>query len=486
MPSEAPSIEPKPTPHASTVALRDVGEEVFLSARVVDETAFNQYVARLRALIDESNQAAERAAAAGEAGRALSPVVTRLRQQLEDAGRTLETIEARTAEVRGLAAKVEERSEAAARFEAAADEAIERRLKGLEAGLHGPFETAEVRLKQIQVRLDQLMKPRMEQARSLQLLVDEVVTGAERRLETLREEQQRLLDEHQQRSTAIAAEALDRAGAIEARVEQACEAALARIEAQARETSDRLARVDAAAESRVESLHVAVEVAAAPAARALDEGVRAATGVAETLARAERLLEQAALASVRVESLVSQCERAEQSLSASVLGATASLDSIERRQSAADRAVDQALVACAGAEERIAQRASESSRTVERVTEEARRLHVEAKERRAELEDAARRGGDLVRRVERSLAELEPWREVLFTGEGDGEESELPERIQAIVRQAQEELSRPILELGAILNRVSRSSEDSRPREPGLAKGSRGKAGSARPRSRTK
>lgn len=483
MRSGAPSIEPKGAVQSTLGALREAGGDVFLSARVVDEGAFADFAARLRALIAEANQSADRAAAATEAGKALAPVVGRLRQQLEEAGRTLEAIEARSAEVRALAGAVGEQAQAVARFEADADAIVQNRVRGLETALQSPFETAEVRLKQIQVRLDQLMKPRMEQARSVQSLVDAVIADGERRIEAMKESLGQSALEAQGRAHAAETAAMARVAGLSAELEEACARASARMEAACEVAESRLSRAAEEARARTESLEQIVTTVAGPALAALAESAGTVRTIAEGVASAERTIERMGVEGERLEHLKGHCEEVQRSLAASVLTGASSIDSIESRQATLDRAVDHAMVSCAGAEERVAARVAEGRLAIERQADEMRRLLAESRERRREIEEAAHRARETLAWLERAIEQIEPWRDVLLSDDASGD-VELPARIQAIVRQAQEELSRPILELGAILNRASRASEEraERASSPVSAKASK----SEKPKSRSR
>lgn len=133
----------------------DRSETIFLSPRVIDRAAFEQYAAELRALIEHAAAQTARlqhdAQAAQESTRALAEQSARAREQGEIAARLLKGLSAKSAEVDRQLERAAELAAAAQRIDpgvaaslkALVDAEVDRAARGIAAGLERQTKAAE-------------------------------------------------------------------------------------------------------------------------------------------------------------------------------------------------------------------------------------------------------------------------------------------------------------------------------------------------------
>lgn len=336
--------EPKPT---------DAGvDAVFLSPRVLDRRAFEQYAEELKALIRSAS--AERHALDGAAGgigelrASLREGTGLLQKKIEAAGRLLPGLDERLRAAEALLSKATDQASLAEAVERRIEAAVTARVEGLEQRLSATVERLEARALAAEAKLE----------------------AATQRLESLGEEAAATAARSAEAATGpVIARAQAAAAALDQKVastERKAGDLQDRFEAQGDAALEALEKTGATIASRLSELHAEVEMAGS-ALEARAERVSAmANGpelarVRELVERAERLVGgeeagraedgtlaemldrlEAARASVErrgedLASLMSQAEEIRGLLGEAVVGSAESVDAVERRQEALAR-----------------------------------------------------------------------------------------------------------------------------------------------------
>lgn len=116
------------SPEQARIAGPDPGAEVFLSPRVIDQTAFEAYASRLRGMIDELRAEASAARAAAEANAASAAALRELdrktKSQAELAAKLLRAVNQRAEQLDAATAKAADHARVAQLFEAEAERIV--------------------------------------------------------------------------------------------------------------------------------------------------------------------------------------------------------------------------------------------------------------------------------------------------------------------------------------------------------------------------
>lgn len=401
-------------------------EEVFISPRVLDGRAFEEYSNTLRSLIEDAESRCEALRrAAGEVrglGQGLRDATQELGKRLEEGVRCVSTLETGTDKLEALLNRAAEKAEAT---------------------------------EQAGSRLDEMAEASLSRARTQ---IDALVVEAEKRLN-------------------------DAAEARLSRTEAACErleGLLARIEPM-RERADaleadlepRLERLSQWLRTQVESVRTTAEQAVAPTMTALNEAADRASALvdpadagkgrlAEAVDRAERALGSLGDLEARLGGLK---QAAEESLAAMNEGLGQNSDrlaALAREHETLSKSIEGIETGCRETETMLESQATRMRELTEaplqRFAEEAGRVCKELETAR----EAARREGDAVRPIvdqakslETALRQagdsLEPWREMLTPPDNET----LPEPVQALVDRFRERLGAELDAAGAALREMS-------------------------------
>lgn len=418
---------------AAPLDARGVIQEVFLSPRVVDKEAFNDFAASLRRLIEE---------AAGQAQtlRSASADASAAREALrESAARNGPKVEAAT---RALA-MLEQRAGDAERMLAAAKDAA--------AGLES-------------LRADVDAAARAREAEFEQRLAD-----AARRFE------QRALDAEAQAEARLAdmlARVEGRLAEAEARSARAGADAAAAVREASRGVEERLAGIDGRAakavgeaEARLGRAVVAAQSTAAAlersgaAAQAILGDAEAEGSLAGIVAQCERLRDEGLYAQRQLDALRQQSDLAGQLLAQAITDAAAKADEVTSVGERLGRSLGAALVAGRDADAALARRRDEihaalaepialATRAGQELAQTIAELGERTGDARAAAESANADTHMLLGRLAGLVEDLQPWRGLLLEHKPGGP---LPAPLASIVAGVRSELGRDIRTIAAAL-----------------------------------
>ncbi|TVQ31854.1 MAG: hypothetical protein EA376_07655 [Phycisphaeraceae bacterium] len=434
------TIEKKPTG-----ADLDIGDDVFLSPRVVDEGVFTQYAGALRELINRASAAAEQAKQASEAGKPLPALVSALRKDLDAASALLSAAEEKASEARALCEKASDHSLLIQRFEEDAARLIGEEEDRLRAMLAATAELAEQQAAQVKSRLDQWLRSRRDQADALRTLADTIITEAQSRLEGMRGAVDTTVAQADERLAALDETLGSLSLAVQGKLDE--------LEDRSREALDEAV---ASWEQRAEVARRRLNEEIGPDVQTIERVCEQAGAAAE---KAERAGAEAEVARERFDAIHRQADEARRLLSQELLDGAEAIDSLADRKTEIEKQSREAMKLVKAAEKTLTQRVEEARSCFEAPAAELRALaesiagdanvHIERLRREREASEAAAvRQEETARRLEAALEQLEPWRSVLLT---DQAEDELPPKLAEILNRAQRELSRPLRELGAMI-----------------------------------
>lgn len=158
---------------------RDAMEDVFITPRVLDKSAFDQFASTLKSLIEQAQSNSEtlrKATAAAEAvvkqfGQT-GPVIE---SRLQSATQVLASMEARTGDLQALTKRLDDRAAAAQKLEAQIDAIVSQRLADFEQRLSG-------RLQDATAKIDQARNDLAVRASKLQESLQHTIAQAQERL----------------------------------------------------------------------------------------------------------------------------------------------------------------------------------------------------------------------------------------------------------------------------------------------------------------
>jgi len=413
-----------------------VVREVFLSPRVVDREAFNDYATSLRRLIESSASEAQVLRSAAEAAQQaqLSLRDTSLRHQpkIDAAARALSAIEQRLAQAeRTLQAAasaegqlVHVRSQlehlAGAKL-AEVNVQLERAVRQAEDAMT----LARQRAAEVEQEANLSGQRTIEQARQrAEELAALIVAQAERRVAQV---EQGVLSRVESRLEAILE------SRVQSRVAERVEAALGvqlgvRLDQRAREIEARLDELNSRPLPSIDfdrAEHVAARVEAA-AERAEQLAVGA-------VARSQHLAEEAGARVTQLESLTEQAVTVKGMMSRAINEAAEQVDRLLEQAEGVKQTAVSIGPACARAEERI--------------NASLRQMDVSSETARAVVGDA----GELVSRLGVLVEQIKPWAPLLLTREGQ----DLPPVIFDAVERARERIMSEAAQISSALNEVS-------------------------------
>lgn len=391
-------------PHSNEDPSASVAESVFLSPRVLDRGAFEEYAARLRGLLE---QVAAQGLALRSASADAERLVASLRAQfaersdaLESATRLAQSMNARVAEAKEMLGKAGDLTALAADFEARTQRIIDEK-----------FASVERRFSEIIERFGKATQERVQHAAS-----SAAAAAEQARVE--REETRRLIESVARPAT------------------EALAAQIRRAETLASEGPDGLASIAALAErltqesSRAELNVVSLRAISDTAGQSV-MGLQASLDA--TVEFSDRLIAQNALAGQEIGAAVATCEQARAQIAQIAQDCRALaeplLDAEQRAGAAAERA------------ERILSRVEESR-------EGGRQVVLEL--------------GETMNRLYQALDALEPWRPVLL----EGSEGDLPAPLAEMVRGVRAEMSRDLAVIAAAMTHVAQRAAGDGPFAP--------------------
>jgi len=235
----------------------EAADAVFLSPRVVDQKAFDDFASRLRALLDEASRAGralhDTTRVAREAGDAVGGMFQQQAERIGALQRLLKALEEHRASAAALVQSLEERERRAREAEAS----LEMRLSEVEEHIGSLVRNAEHRLASVSADAAQEREAASKRFGALEVRVSIVESLAER-VHDLAARVERLMEERSNRSMSEDAEDLagvdqDAAAALEEwsqlrREATAARAAVSAATLEATDTADRLDDAGARAE----------------------------------------------------------------------------------------------------------------------------------------------------------------------------------------------------------------------------------------------
>lgn len=457
--------------------LKKTGERVFVSPRVVDEQAFNEFSMELRGLIDEVRAAQAELdssrAAASETAKDLSGSQSKYRQHLELTTKLLKALTAKSAEVEqtmtkldGFASRAEqiERRAAGSLDEkmSAFEASLEERLKRAEAAYGDQLAAMETRFEQQRSRLEREMAEMEDQFRAR---IDEQRASIEAEV-TAQIEQARV--DLSERATETARTTIDRlTGEREAATNTIAELETARLELAAA-TGEQL-------ENTLDQLREACGIAAKfvgwdPADPESNPDQPTEGSLGELLRRSVKTKEDADWAVRRLGSLRDQAKAAAEELGETLESSITLLDQLHTQRKRVDGEVGEAIQRTEAIGEAIAQREQRLTELVLPLNETAERAEQAmrdlcggmsgAAELLADCQTSQERLGELAT-VVRGLAEmLEPWRDVML---GDTAPDQLPPPLAAVVERFEEQFGQDLIRMAdTIESLLSKAGAESR------------------------
>ena len=353
----ARSVEPKPAweDRSPTAGLRDASDP-FLTPRVVDRLAFEEYGRLLRQAIDraasESEILARRAEAAAVVLEHLESFIGNNADAIERAAEILTSIDERSQTTRDLLAEIDRRAALLTRLAATTEQAAESRSEQFENRLRAIVDTAMDRFEETE---DQLSARAASMRRSLLERVEELRGKGEAAVARI---EQRAAD-----ATRAADEDLARA-----------ESRLGAINAAVESSSSKLSKATAELSAQAAASTETIESAAARAITAItgqtDRSGEAARRADDLTATLEQLLAHTEAESARLSrSLVEESARLDQAATDRLAGFVARLDA-ERADALdlASQALASEIAEHAAAGEALAGRLEAARRDAERVT----------------------------------------------------------------------------------------------------------------------
>jgi len=404
-------------------------EHVFVSPRVVDETAFDGFAERLRQLIDgagaQLSELGEALAEADDVRESIQQFSTRERERIERAAELAEAIDARASHIEELLERASEIAQINERFEFESTRVLGPKVSDLEKRMAQSLSAFTLQLEQradAQTKSIKQSLAKMSEGReSVQRQVEHLVLKSLNALQEQCDRAEHLIgrkfgapdaEGNPRPTSGSLGDLIDRAGDLAERVADA--------QAELASCDERLDEVRKRADEEI--------------ARARDEAI------SHTAAIKDRLDGAAEAAATFVDNAHEQA------------------DDLERR-------LEEAATRAAGAAECLERLTSDASASAERLDariDAARSLESAAKSARencAQLEHASDRAERAASTIASVLDRLEPWREVLLE---PGERATLPEPIVGLIRDIRRELSADLRELAGAMTRVADRAESNR------------------------
>jgi hypothetical protein len=414
--------------------------EVFLSPRVVDREAFNDYASTLRRLIESSVAEAQGLRAAAEAAQqaqlALRDTSLKHQPKIDAAARALGAIEPRLAQaertLQAVAGAEQQLAHARGQLELIANAKLAEvniHLERLTRSAEDALTLARQRAAEVEQDANLAAQRTIEHARQrAEELASQAVLQAERRVAQL---ESGVLSRIESRLEALIE------SRVQTRVSERVEAALrAHVSTHLGEALDRRA---AEVQRRIDEL-TSIELPSLDFERAerVAASVQAAAERAEGLAggaaaRAQVLADEAFARVTQLESLTQQAVTVKGMMSRAINEAAEQVDALLERAEGVKQTAVAIGPACARAEERI--------------NASLRQMEVSAETARAVVGDA----GELVSRLGVLVEQIKPWAPLLLTREGQ----DLPPVIQDAVERARERIMSEASEISSALNEVS-------------------------------
>ncbi|MCB9844908.1 MAG: hypothetical protein H6811_02825 [Phycisphaeraceae bacterium] len=353
-------------------------EEVFLTPRVIDQRAFEDYSRTLRDLMEQVSgeggrlkETAEEAAGAGGAARS---TIAELRLIAERAGAIAKALQDRVSKAQTVLDRAGEQAVSAERVDERISKLTRERLEALERRVRTLLDSAEAAVgereakqaeqvaaltRAIEARLGQAERRASELEASFSARIDELESDRAGRLVSALEAIEAKIDHAEQRADGTVSGLDQRLTELAERAVVAIErleARLAPLESRAGEHGDaldaRLERLNAAFDARVAQIKDHLGAASGPIITGLTVLIRRGVdllgsdprqddhegpkdgSLGAIVARGASLLDRAEFASRQAESLRSQADRAQKILGDLVIEATEWIEGLERRRGA--------------------------------------------------------------------------------------------------------------------------------------------------------
>lgn len=446
-----------PLDRGGTARKTSVGEQVFLSPRVVDESAFEDFAARLRREVNsaagEREQLRTLIDEVRRAGGQLDEITKRFREQAGQAGELSRGVERNKSEVAAMLEELRELRGAHERFCDQLDESVAQRTVEMSQHVDAALQRFQLDLRGATGEADRRVADRIADLDTARAHLDEMaserIVAFSSQLATAGEAALSKVDREVARGEQAAAHVEQRIERMLERLEKTLET---RLENAVAEAEERIAMCEASAREQladVETARAALEAQVDGVVnRALKE-LRDATVRAETVlgdaGKAESLrggLERAESLVERIETATEQGAKCEARLGASFGDINAAIDEASRRYVALEATLRKGIKASNAAEQLLASRSDSIgglTRSLEGAQSRADQA-VRTLERNALRAETASEGGEaklarleqLVGRAEQLITELEPWRGAMLAQAATGE---LPKDLEALVRE---------------------------------------------------
>jgi len=396
----AESLSTTPPASVSGVAT----EEIFLSPRVIDRSAFESYAARLREMVESAqSQRGELAATitqAAETHKGLMEIGTRNKDHLDLATKLLRSLNQKTGDVEGMLGKAQEIAALAGRFEQEAERVIGAKVSALEKRM---AESHEAFARQIQNQID-------SKSRDLTKNLDEMRAARE------------LIKKQVDQNVVASVTAL----------REACERAELLVGHRISTSKDAPPRT--------------------PTAGSLGDLVRKASEAAE---KSQSALKEFLGVEQRSEDSIRR-------LSESLGGSIEFMDSLHKQRTAVIGELNQAIQSSEESQQRLSDRAAEAARVFKPISELRRNAEETAAKLQAMVNEAetVHSGGatvameirHLVERLEEVARRIEPWRPLLLEQTGP---LEMPEQVAELIERIRAEVSADLSKMAAAMNLIA-------------------------------
>ena len=386
-------------------------DDVFVSPRVVDERAFEDFAGSLREVIREANSS-----------------VQGLRQQTESAQQTLETI---TESAAAFESRLEKTAALVQQFERRAAE-VERTLSDA-AGKAGQVEQIESRVRRAVDEQLAGLNQRAEQAMALAVAkIEGLTSDLDERIADTRRTIESEVDAPKREIVEIARGARAQVDASRAEIDDATRTIAAQI--------DRAVAVIGRAPERT-------------------EGPVSAGSLLDVVTRAEHTQQTATAAMNELAEIKTSAETMRSTLAADADAATSRLGkAVESAKGIADTA-DKAVERARTAEQGLDQQAQRVKQTLEMPMQQFRvqaeqmgqgvqMMLQQTEQTRRAGEQTAREAHTLLEKLEQTATRLEPWRAVVLGGDTDA----MPEPIRRLIESVRRELGRDLSTLAGTLS----------------------------------
>ncbi len=452
-----PSIDRRNGPNA----------EIFLSPRVIDREAFNDYSQSLRKMIEQTTAQADafRAAAkeAEQAQMGLKELLGRQQAAVGVAVKTIATLEDRSGETSRIFNAAKDAVATLDQLRGDSGELIGKHLSRLDQRVEEAVRSFEERLALLEAKMSQSLEERI--ANVTELAVGKANEAAKTLEDTAASAWERLGDAMQTSETRL--EEASRQGMLRIRTDQ--DATISVIE-QTKSgvqtmTADAMSMIRKAAEEATTAVRTARIDTVASAERLEANLVRERTAAADTIARLEDMLGEAeavigaaelasdgeapVLVPGSLGDLLSKIEKSQEQAEA----ALNDTQTLQERADAIRQGLAEEVEAAAAKADTIAANAQQVGETLEKQVEAATKImttreHLDAIASRAAAakdlgEKALANVSKSVADLSRLLEQLRPWKSVMFE-HSPGQPTTLPPALESILDTVRGELSRDL------------------------------------------